>query len=127
MQTTDVHVPYAWLLGHDPEIVDEYGVYEEAAKVTGANGHKVWESYVIGADPNDKDDSLKITSFPMKADGTPDFEAITISPSQSKWNVDGAQPILKGKATLEGAGEWQAVTDENRTDMRFFKVEVVLP
>lgn len=125
--TTDVHVPYAWLLGHDPEIVDEYGAYEEAAKVTGANGHKVWESYVIGADPNDKDDSLKITSFPMKADGTPDFEAITISPSQSKWNVNGAQPVLKGKATLEGAGEWEKVTEENKSDMRFFKVEVELP
>ena len=95
--------------------------------MTGANGHKVWESYVIGADPNDKDDSLKITAFPMKADGTPDFEAITISPPQSKWNIEGAQPVLKGKATLEGAGEWQTVTEENKADMRFFKVEVLVP
>ena len=126
-QTTDVHVPYAWLLGHDPEIVDEYDAYEAAAKVTGANGHKVWESYVIGADPNDKDDSLKITVFPMNADGTPDFDAITISPPQSRWNVDGAQPVIKGKATLDGAGEWQALTEENKEGMRFFKVEVVLP
>jgi len=125
--TTDVHVPYAWLLGHDPEIVDEYDAYEAAAKVTGANGHKVWESYVIGADPNDKVDFLKITAFPMKADGTPDFEEITISPPRSKWNVEGAQPVLKGKATLDGAGEWQPVKDENKADMRFFKVEVVLP
>lgn len=126
-QTTDVRVPYAWLLGHDPEIVDEYDAYEAAAKVTGANGHKVWESYVIGADPNDKDDMFRITAFPMKADGTPDFEAITISPPQSKWNVEGAQPVLKGKRTLEGAGEWQTVTEENKADIRFFKVEVVVP
>ena len=126
-QTTDVHVPYAWLLGHDPEIVDEYDAYEAAAKVTGANGHKVWESYVIGADPNDKDDMFRITAFPMKADGTPDLEAITIAPAQSKWNVNGAQPVLKGKATLEGAGEWQTVTEENKADMRFFKVEVLVP
>ena len=35
--------------------------------------------------------------------------------------------MLKGKATLEGTGEWQTVTDENKADMRFFKVEVVLP
>ena len=125
--TTQVHVPYAWLLGHDPEIVDEYDAYEAAAKVTGANGHKVWESYVIGADPNDKDDMFRITAFPMKADGTPDLEAITIAPSQSKWNVEGAQPVLKGKATLEGAGEWQTVTEENKADIRFFKVEVVVP
>ena len=126
-QTTDVHVPYAWLLGHDPEIVDEYDAYEAAAKEPGANGHKVWESYVIGADPNDKDDMFRITAFPMKADGTPDFEAIAISPPQSKWNVEGAQPVIKGKAMLEGAGEWQTVTEENKTDMRFFKVEVVVP
>ena len=31
---------------------------------------------------------------------------------------------LKGRATLEGTGEWQTVTDENKADMRFFKVEV---
>ena len=48
----------------------------------------------------------------MKADGTPDFEAITISPSQSKWNVECAQPVLRGRATLEGTDEWQAVTDK---------------
>ena len=127
MQTTDVHVPYAWLIGHDPEIVDEYDAYEAAAKVTGANGHKVWERYVIGADPNDKDDSLKIAAFPMKVDGTPDLENLAIAPPQSKWNVDGAQTVIKGKTTLEGAGEWQTVTEENKTDMRFFKVEVVVP
>ena len=126
-QTTDVHVPYAWLLGHDPEIVDEYDAYEAAAKETGANGHRVWESYVIGADPNDKDDMFRITAFPMKADGTPDLENLAIAPPQSKWNVEGAQPVLKGKATLDGAGEWQTVTEENKSDMRFFKVEVVLP
>ena len=57
----------------------------------------------------------------------PDFEAITISPPQSKWNVEGAQPVLKGKATLDGAGEWQPVKDENKADMRFFRVEAVLP
>lgn len=126
-QTTDVHVPYAWLLGHDPEIVDEYDAYEAAAKVTGANGHKVWESYVIGADPNDKNDSLKITAFNMKGDGTPDLDGIEVSPVQSRWNVQGATLRKTGKATLEGEGEWQPVTDENKAEMRFFKVEVVLP
>ena len=52
---------------------------------------------------------------------------MTIAPPQSKWNVDGAQPVIKGKSTLEGAGEWQTVTEENKADMRFFKVEVVVP
>ena len=32
-----------------------------------------------------------------------------------------------GKATLEGAGEWQPVMEENKVGMRFFRVEVVLP
>ena len=126
-QTTQVHVPYAWLLQHDPEIVDEYDAYEAAAKLMGENGHKVWESYAIGANPNDKNDSLKITAFNMKADGTPDLDAIVVSPAQSKWNVQGAMLRKVGKATLEGAGEWQPVTEENKAGMRFFRVEVVLP
>ena len=32
-----------------------------------------------------------------------------------------------GKATLEGTGEWQPVTEENKAGMRFFRVEVELP
>ncbi len=51
----------------------------------------------------------------------------SLSPPQAQWNVEGATPVLKGRATLEGAGEWQTVTDENKADMRFFRVEVVLP
>lgn len=122
-----MHVPYVWLLVHDPEIVDEYDAYEAAAKLTGENGYKVWESYIIGANPNDKNDVFKITSFPMKADGTPDINEIKISPPQTQWNVQGATPVLKGKSSLEGEGEWQPVTDENKAGMRFFRVEVVLP
>ena len=63
----------------------------------------------------------------MKADGTPDISAIAFDPPEAKWNIQGAMPVLKGKATLEGAGEWQPVTDENKAQMRFFKVKVVLP
>ena len=98
-----------------------------AATDTAANGRKVWECYVLGLDPEDVTNDFRIVSFPMKPDGTPDFDAITIFPPQTQWNVQGATPVLKGKATLEGVGEWQAVTDENKADMRFFKVEVVLP
>ena len=124
-KTTEVPVPYAWLLQRDPEIVDEYEVYESAAKLTGENGHKVWESYAIGADPNDKNDSLKITSFPMKADGTPDVENIVFDPQREKWNVQGARAVLKGASEL--GGEWRAVTEENKASFRFFKVVVELP
>ncbi len=63
----------------------------------------------------------------MKDDGTLDLDGIEISPAQSKWNVQGATLRKVGKATLEGEGEWQPVTEENKAGMRFFKVEVVLP
>ena len=126
-RTTAVPVPYAWLTAHNPDVVDEYDAYEAAAKLTGANGYKIWESYVIGADPNEKNYKLRITAFPLKADGTPDLENLGIAPEQSKWNVKGAHPVIKGKASLNGAGEWQTVTDENKAAMRFFRVEVQLP
>ncbi len=126
-RTTEVPVPYAWLTANDPDVVDEYEAYEAAAKLTGANGYKVWESYVIGANPNDANDFLKITAFPMKADGTPDFANITIYPPKSQWNVQGATPVLKGTATLGTSLDWQTVTDLNKASLRFFKIEVHLP
>ena len=126
-RTTEVPVPYAWLTANDPDVVDEYDAYEAAVKLTGANGYKVWESYVIGANPNDANDFLKITAFPMKPDGTPDFANITIYPPKSQWNVQGATPVLKGTATLGTSLDWQTVTDLNKASLRFFKIEVHLP
>ena len=111
-----VTVPGAWLSEKT----------EHAATDVAANGRKVWECYVVGLDPEDTTNDFRIVSFPMKADGTPDISAIAFDPPEAKWNIQGAMPVLKGKATLEG-GEWQAVTDENKADMRFFKVEVALP
>ena len=35
------------------------------------------------------------------------------------------RPVVKGAVEL--GGEWQAVTDGNRAEMRFFRVEVVVP
>ena len=125
-QTTTLHVPYAWLLQHDPEIVDEFDAYENAAKAKAANGYKVWECYMIDVSPNDKDDALKITTFPMKADGTPDLDNITFTPPQSRWRMPGAAPKLKGRAQLD-AGEWQDVPEGGDPVMRFFRIEVELP
>ena len=125
-RTTDVPVPYSWLAAHDSEIVDEYDAYEAAAKQTGANGLKAWESYAIGANPNDPADSFRIVSFPMNPDGTPDLANLAFSPAMDKWNVPGAKPVLKGKAGL-GGGEWQTVTEDNKKSFRFFRVEVQLP
>ena len=76
-----------------------------------------------GGSPND----FKITSFPLKADGTPDLENVMFDPPEAKWSVEGERPVVRGAASL--GGEWQAVTEEkeNKAGFRFFKVEVVLP
>ena len=88
------------------------------------NGHKVWECYVVGLDPREMD-VFRITSFPMKSDGTPDFDNLTIYPPKSQWNVPGATQVVKGAATLDG--EWQTVTEDNKAGFRFFKLVVELP
>ena len=123
-RTTEVPVPYAWLTAHDPDVVDEYESYEASAKKTAANGWKVWECYVVGLDPREMD-VFRITSFPIKSDGTPDFDSITFAPTQEQWNVQGARAVLKGAATLDG--EWQTVTEGNKAGFRFFKLVVELP
>ena len=120
-------MPYVWLRQYVPGVADNYDAYEMAANASAANGRKVWECYAVGLDPANAEADFRITSFTMKADGTPDLDAIEISPSQSRWNVEGATLRKMGKATLEGTGEWQPVTEENKAGMRFFKVEVVVP
>ena len=126
-RTTEVPVPYAWLTAHDPDVVDEYEIYEAAAKKMAANGNKVWECYVVGLDPREMD-VFRITSFPMKSDGTPDFDNITIYPPQSQWNVSGATPVVNGAETVDG--EWHEVdkaSEAEKAKYRFYKVVVELP
>ena len=125
-RTTPVPVPYAWLTAHDSDVVDEYEAYEESAKKSAANGWKVWECYVLGLDPESAASDFRITSLPMKADGTPDLANIALSPTQSEWNVPEARPVVMGATTL-GDGNWQTVTEENKSTFRFFKVVVELP
>ena len=123
-QTTEVPVPYAWLDAHDPGVVDEYEAYETSAKASAANGRKVWECYVLGLDPQVATNDFRIVSFPMKADGSPDFGGMTVDPPPSQWNVPATWKV-KGAATLEGP--WGDVPAGGNPAYRFFKVEVVLP
>ena len=111
-----VAVPRAWLSEKT----------ERAATDTAANGRKVWECYVLGLDPEKTDDFI-IATFQMNADGTPNLSSITTDPPEETWNVRGARAVLMGATTLEGDVHWQPVTDKNKAQMRFFKVEVVLP
>ena len=124
-RTTEVPVSYAWLTAHDPDVVDEYEAYENSAKATAANGRKVWECYVVGLDPQGTDD-FRITSFPMKADGTPDLENIAFAPAKAQWNVQGARAVVKGAVTLEGPWADVPAGGAGAAD-RFFKVGVELP
>ena len=103
---------------------------------TAANGRKVWECYVVGLDPQDETCDFRIASFPMKADGTPDFANIAVDPPKSQWNVPGARAVVKGAESQEGP--WEDVPEGGspgrlappltaRPTMRFFKVVVELP
>ena len=121
-----VTVPGTWIAAHPALVAVAGGNAEAALASKAANGRlSVVECYVIGLDPESTTNDFKITSFPMKADGTPDLENIVFDPPEARWNVDGARPVVKGAARLDG--EWQTVTEENKAGFRFFKVEVVLP
>ena len=120
-----IFVPRIWLEGRIALVEAANGDAEAALYGTAANGRKVWECYVLGLDPEIATNDFKITSFPMKMDGTPDLENMAFTPTQAEWNVPGAQAVLKGAATLDG--EWQTVTEGNKAGFRFFKVVVELP
>ena len=109
-QTTPVPVPYAWLDAHVPGVAHETEAYEAAAKATAANGRPVWACYALGLDPQDATSDFRIASFPMKADGTPDFANVAFDPPQAQWNVPDAPVTWKGAATLEGP--WMTVAEE---------------
>ena len=121
-----VTVPQTWIAEHPTLMAAAGGDAEAAMTSKAANGRlSVVECYVIGLDPESTTNDFKITSFPMKSDGTPDLENIVFEPPEARWNVEGASPVVKGAARLDG--EWQAVTEENKAGFRFFKVEVVFP
>ena len=119
-----VLVPMDWIDAHSNIVTAVGGDKSAAMKSTAANGRKVWECYVLGLDP-EKTDDFKITSFPLKSDGSPDLNAITFEPEQNLWNLSGATPKLKGKATLDA--EWQDVPPGGNPSFRFFTVEVQMP
>ncbi len=124
-----VAVPQAWIDAHPALVAAAGGDAAAALQATAANGRmSVVECYVLGLDPEDATNDFKITSFSMKADGTPDLESLEFAPAQSEWNVPGARPVVKGAAAL--GGEWKAVeeaTAAEKAAMRFFKVVVELP
>ena len=126
-----VTVPGAWLSEHTALVEAAGGDASAALAATAANGRKVWECYALGLNPEDNSttNDFKITSFPLKADGTPDIEHIIFDPPQAKWNVPATYKV-RGAAELSGpwqevgGGLGEAALPEG---VRFFKVEMVLP
>ena len=92
-----------------------------------ANGRKVWECYVLGLNPEDNSatNDFRITSFPMLPNGLPDTEHIAFDPPQTRWNVPATYRV-KGAVNLDDV-DWPEVTEGNKANFRFFKVELVLP
>lgn len=87
---------------------------------------KVWQCYVLGLDPEIAANDFRIASFPMNANGTPNFAGLEVSPATNSWNVSGATYKVKGKAML--GDEWQDVDSAAvNPALRFFAVELVLP
>ena len=122
-----VSVPEAWLVGFPDVLTAANGSGSTAVANLAANGRKVWECYALGLDPEDNSatNDFRITSFPLKADGTPDIEHIVFDPPQAKWNVPATYKV-KGAANLSDT-DWPEVTEGNKGLFRFFKVELVLP
>lgn len=129
--TTEVPVEFSWIRGRFGDLGNYYYDYEEKAKETAANGHKVWECYVAGEDPTDKESRFTAT-IKMGADGKP---IVSWKPPLNGEDADGAgiregvrSYSVYGKQSLDdAAGEWTPVAEGNERDYRFFKVRVGMP
>ena len=123
-RTTDVPVPYAWLLENWPDTLDEYYSYEAAAKAASGkkdcsgNPLQVWQDYVAGTDPTNL--TSRFTTKIKMVDGAP---IVTWEPDLNTSGVIRAYKVY-GKETLEDGGEWQYPTNSLH---RFFKVTVEMP
>lgn len=120
--TTNVKVPYEWLMKNWPHTIDEYEAYEDAANATAANGRKVWVCYVLGLDPTDPSDDFRITRFWME-DGAPKFEFNHTTDGSGKSFLSYVKPF--GKVQL--SDKWRHVPADGNPAFRFFTVEVLPP
>ena len=117
--TTPVPVPHAWLSPYLGAFGG--GDYEAAGNAAGANGVPLWESYVAGLDPTDADSRFE-AAISVDAQGN---ATVTWSPDLSGDADSPRAYTVYGKPSLDAA-DWEAVTDANKSEMRFFKVEVEL-
>jgi hypothetical protein len=110
-QTSEVPVPYTWILQNDPGAVDEYDSYELSANAIAANGRKAWECYLMGLDPMDAQSEFKF--WAEVTDGEVQF---LYTPNLG----DDRVYVLEGSETLESWGPTNAASS-------FFRMGVCLP
>jgi len=110
-----VPVPYKWL---DEQYPDNDGNYEKLAEEEGDNGYLVWESYVAGLKPTDKNSKL----FAYIRFDSGGVVAIDWEPDHRTNRVY----TLLGKPALDTSGWTEFPTNAIPSNMRFFKVKVKL-
>ena len=107
--TTPVPVPYLWLDEWKQNIAD----YEDFAFSQGANGYRLWESYVAGLIPTDVRSKFLITNFVLNA--ASQVTALDWTPNRS----DRTYKVL-GKTNLTDKA-WHSPTNHAT---KYFKVNV---
>ena len=93
------------------------GDYEAAAKMTGRNGYAIWESYVAGLEPDDE--SSKFEAKIEIVDGKP---VVTWEPDSETLRATRTYTTYGKKTLLDR--DWTPVTDANKDEYNFFKVDV---
>lgn len=129
--TTEVPVEFSWIRERFGDLGNYYYDYEEKVKETAANGHKVWECYVAGEDPMDRESRFTAT-IKMGVDGKP---IVSWKPPLNGEAADGAgiregvrSYSVYGKQSLgDAAEEWTPVAEGDEGNYQFFKVGVGMP
>lgn len=112
--TTPVAVPKSWLEAKAPRILAEKGGdYEAAALATASNGvSKVWECYVQGVEPEDRESVFQLLSKEENGEVSmwwePDLG------SERKYAVEGVEQLGE---------QW----GETNASTRFFRARVAMP
>lgn len=119
--TTPEPVPYAWLDQYNLGVGTDYETVGNAAsgKSQGGKATKIWEEYVAGTDPTNKNSRLE-AQITMK-DGNP---VITWEPDLNAGGGNVRIYKVYGSETLNNGGDWQYPTNSLH---RFFKVDVEMP
>jgi hypothetical protein len=124
--TTNYPTPLWWLV--DNGYTNDF---EQAVTLTGANGMRVWQSYVAGLDPNDPASQLRLSGQPDPVSGGYVLNWSTVTGRvYSLWAAD---DLTQGFAPLDGAVDLPATVNSltNAPDegsmQRFYWLQVRKP